>query len=101
MTPFTAFSWKAALLVFSGLSSPGQMLSYSSSLPSRFVVIPRHANAKHKEIRFFDTEPFHVSVVARGVQRAPLKVVNLGIGLRVRARVSLVLLAVSTVYSYS
>ena len=61
MTPFSPYSLKAALLVFSGWSSPGQLLAYNSDLPSRFVVVPRHAGAKHKEVRMFDTEPFHVS----------------------------------------
>ena len=60
MTPFSVYSWKAALLVFSGFSSPGELLAYHSDLPSRFVVIPRHERAKYQEIRFFDTEPFHV-----------------------------------------
>lgn len=62
MTPFVSVDFKTALLVFAGLSSPGQSLSYHSKLPSRFVVIPRHKRAKHQEIRFFDTEPFHVSL---------------------------------------
>lgn len=60
MTPFSAYSLKALLLVYSGWSSPGELLSYDSSLPSQFVVVPRRSTAKHQEIRFFDTEPFHV-----------------------------------------
>ena len=62
MTPFVPLSLKAAILVYTGLSSPGQIMSYDSSLPSCFVVIPRHDGAKYKEIRFFNTEPCHVSV---------------------------------------
>ena len=62
MTPFSPYSLKSALLVFMGLSSPGQLMAYNSSLPSRFIVIPRHSRAQHQEIRFFDTEPFHVRI---------------------------------------
>lgn len=61
MTPFVSTSLKTTLLIFAGLSSPGQSMSYYSHLPSRFVVIPRHKKAKYQEVRFFDTEPFHVS----------------------------------------
>ncbi len=63
MTPFSPYSFKSALLVLTGFSSPGQLLAYHSDLPSRFIVIPRNARAKHQEVRFFDTEPFHVCKV--------------------------------------
>ena len=63
MTPFIPMSLKAAIMVYTGWSSPGQEMAYSSSLPSRFIVIPRHAGAKYKDIRMFDTEPFHVRML--------------------------------------
>lgn len=60
MTPFADITLTAALKVFTGLSSPGQLLSYYPHLPSRFVVIPRHKGAAHQDIKLLDTEPFHV-----------------------------------------
>ena len=62
MTPFAKMSLKGALLVFSGMSSPGQLMEYYPDLPSRYVIIPRHSGAKHQDIKIVDTEPFHVSV---------------------------------------
>ena len=35
-------------------------MKYYPHLPSRFVVIPRHQGARHQEIMYFDTDPFHV-----------------------------------------
>ena len=61
MTPFAKMNLKGALLVFSGMSSPGQLMEYYPDLPSQFVIIPRHGAAKHQDIKIVDTEPFHVS----------------------------------------
>lgn len=69
MTPFSPYSLKAALLVFSGWSSPGELLAYNSELPSRFIVVPRHSHAKYQNVRFFDTEPFHVCEIACGCSK--------------------------------
>ncbi len=61
MTPFAKMSLKGALLVYSGISSPGQLMQYYPDMPSRFVIIPRHANAAHQSVKIVDTDPFHVS----------------------------------------
>jgi all-trans-8'-apo-beta-carotenal 15,15'-oxygenase len=61
MTPFAKMSLKGALLVYSGISSPGQLMQHYPDLPSRFVIIPRHANAAHQSVKIVDTDPFHVS----------------------------------------
>lgn len=60
MTPFANMSWMSVLKVYMGWSSPGQLLQHYPHLPSRFIVIPRHKGAKHQEIRFMDTDPFHI-----------------------------------------
>ena len=60
MTPFADMSFISGLKVFAGWSSPGELMKYSSHLPSRFVVIPRHKGAAHQDIKLLDTEPFHV-----------------------------------------
>lgn len=49
------------LKVYTGWSSPGQLMRYYSHLPSRFIVIPRHKGARHQDIKFLDADPFHVS----------------------------------------
>ncbi len=64
MTPFADMTLTAALKVLSGLSSPGEMLQYNSHLSSRFIVIPRHKNVPHQDIKLLNTEPFHVSKFA-------------------------------------
>lgn len=64
MTPFADMTLTAALKVFTGLSSPGELMKYHSHLPSRFVVIPRHKKAPYQEVKLLDTEPFHVSACA-------------------------------------
>lgn len=51
----------SVLTVALGLSAPGKQLRYRAHLPSRFVVIPRHSRAKHQDVIFIDTDPFHVS----------------------------------------
>ncbi len=61
MTPFADMTLTAALKVFTGLSSPGELMKYHSHLPSRFVVIPRHKKSPYQEVKLLDTEPFHVS----------------------------------------
>lgn len=61
MTPFVKIGLKGALLIYCGISSPGDLMRYYADLPSRFVVIPRHSGAKHQDVKIVDTEPFHVS----------------------------------------
>ena len=61
MTPFSSMSLKYLLMVTMGWTSPGQLLQYYPHLPSRFIIIPRHKGAKYQEIKFLDTDPFHVS----------------------------------------
>ena len=61
MTPFAKMSIKGALLVYTGISSPGQLMQYYPDMPSCFVIIPRHTNATHQSVKIVDTEPFHVS----------------------------------------
>ena len=62
MTPFAKMSIKGALLVYCGMSSPGELMQYYPDMPSRFVIIPRHSNAAHQGVKLVDTEPFHVSM---------------------------------------
>ena len=61
MTPFVSTDWWTVAKVLMGWSSFGGTMHYYPSLPSRFVVIPRHSRAKHQRIMQLDTEPFHVS----------------------------------------
>ena len=61
MTPFVSTDWWTVAKVLMGWSSFGGTIHYYPSLPSRFVVIPRHSRAKHQSIVQLDTEPFHVS----------------------------------------
>ncbi len=67
MTPFADMTLSAALKVISGLSSPGELLTYHSHLPSRYIVIPRHKKALYQEIKMLNTEPFHVSHICTPV----------------------------------
>lgn len=62
MTPFAKMSLKGALLVYCGISSPGELMQYYPDLPSRFVIIPRRSDATSLDIKMVDTEPFHVSL---------------------------------------
>ena len=65
MTPFVNGSLQDAIKVFMGIRGPGQLMRYHHSLPSRFVVIPRHKQAAHQDIMMIDTDPFHVSHIIK------------------------------------
>ena len=62
MTPFVSSTLQDAIKVYMGLTAPGRLVRHYSSLPSRFVVVPRHKEAHYQEIMMFDVEPLHVRV---------------------------------------
>ena len=64
MTPFATSDWWTVAKVFMGWTSLGHSLRHYRNLPSRFIVIPRHKQAKYQEIMQLDTEAFHVSLKA-------------------------------------
>lgn len=60
MTPFASADWWTVAKVYMGWSSLGSSMRHYD-LPSRFIVIPRHKQAKYQEVIQLDTDPFHVS----------------------------------------
>lgn len=62
MTPFVSLDWWTVSKVVMGWASLGSSMRHYPNLPSRFIVIPRHKQAKYQEILQLDTEPFHVSI---------------------------------------
>lgn len=62
MTPFVSLDWWTVSKVVMGWGSFGSSMKHYPNLPSRFIVIPRHKQAKYQEILQLDTEPFHVSI---------------------------------------
>lgn len=61
MTPFVKGSWWITTKIIMGWSSPGEEMRYYPDLPSRFVIIPRHASEGNTGIIFVNTDPCHVS----------------------------------------
>ena len=61
MTPFVKGSWWITTKIIMGWSSPGEEMRYYPDLPSRFVIIPRHAREGNAGIIFVNTDPCHVS----------------------------------------
>lgn len=62
ITPFAKIDLKGTLLVYTGMSSPGQLMQYYPDQRSQFVIIPRHGGAAYQDVKVVDTEPFHVSL---------------------------------------
>lgn len=60
MTPFVKGSWWIQAKIMLGLSSPGEEMRYYPELPSRFVIIPRHASGDSAGVLLVDTDPCHI-----------------------------------------
>ncbi|KAL6075485.1 Dioxygenase [Balamuthia mandrillaris] len=61
-TPFYQLSKANTVKLYLGLSSPGDLVHWYPSMPSRMILVPRRPSAQQlarpdKGIRFFDTEP--------------------------------------------
>ena len=60
ITPFANVSSWDAIKILGGITSPGESMRHYPHLPSKFVLIPRNATSE-ADIKFFNTDRFHVS----------------------------------------